>query len=302
MATRAEQHQADQASLTTVLLASLGRVTPFVSFDDLEGTVPTFRELVSSLITTYGRASAGVAADFYREARSDAGVKGRVTLPPVVDVPEGFMDAAIAETMARLDAEFEARFASAAEQLVLDRGRSQLISATRSDREAKGWARVTHEGACSFCLMLALRAGAGLLYDSKSSANFRAHHVQPNGSGGDCRCSVEPVFRLPYEPTAQVREAQHLWASVEKTEDGKQRTGHDLRTAFRQAVEGREVKGPERDEKGKPVTRHKVAEGKTPENQRAQLRILRAMPPATTSEAAQWRVRRIAEIRKYLGE
>jgi hypothetical protein len=288
--------------LTTVLVASLSRAFPLISFDDLTGTVPTFREYVSSLMVTYGRASAGVASNFYKDARAEAGVTGRFNPDPVVDVPEGFMDAAIAETMSRLDAEFERAFASKAEQLVLDRGREQLLFATRTDDKAKGWARVTHDGACSFCLMLALRAGAGYLYDSKRSANFRAHSVQPNGSGGDCRCSVEPVFTLPYEPSAQVRQAQGVWESVEKDEDGNVRTGHDLRTAFRQAIEGRTVTGAKKDEKGKPVKRHKAAEGKTPENQRFQLELLQAMPPATTSAAAQWRVQRIAEIRKYLGE
>jgi hypothetical protein len=97
-----------------------------------------------------------------------------------------------------------------------------------------------------------------------------------------------------YEPPARVREAQKVWDEVTKG-----RSGHDARTAFRQAIEGRDVRG------AKGSKRHKViakGEGRTPENQRAQLRILQAMPPAKTPEAAAWREARIKEIQAYLGQ
>src|SRR6185312_13953545 len=165
------------------------------------------------------------------------------------------------------------------------------LTAVALDREARGWARVPNADACSFCLMLALRSANGLLYKSQRSASFLAHTKQPNGSGGDCRCTAEPVFGR-YEPTARVREAQKVW-----DEATKGRSGHDARTAFRQAIEGRDVKG------AKGSKRHKViakGEGRTPENQRAQLRILQAMPPAKTPEAAAWREGRVKEIRAYL--
>jgi hypothetical protein len=106
---------------------------------------------------------------------------------------------------------------------------------------------------------------------------------------------VEPVFGI-YEAPASVRDAQNVWDEV-VTDEG--RTGHDARTAFRQALEGRKVTGSKSKSKHKAI---KKGEGKTPENQRAQLRVLEAMPPAKTPEAADWRRNRIAEIRKYLGE
>jgi len=85
--------------------------------------------------------------------------------------------------------------------------------------------------------MLALRAGAGFLYTSKQSANFRAHTPNADGSGGLCQCHAEPVFTA-YEPSAHMREMQKLW-----TDATKGRSGNDARNAFRQAMEGRPVTG-----------------------------------------------------------
>jgi hypothetical protein len=83
----------------------------------------------------------------------------------------------------------------------------------------------------------------------------------------------------------------------------KGRSGHDARTAFRQAVEGRPVTGsPKKSSRTKRGETFAKPSGITPENQRAQLAILEALPPAQTPEAAAWRVKRVAEIRKYLGE
>ena len=114
-------------------------------------------------------------------------------------------------------------------QLVLDQGRDTIIGAVQQDKAAKGWARVTEPGACSFCIMLALRAGAGLLYKRESSADFQSHT--------NCRCHAEPVFTA-YEPSAHMRDMQTLW-----TDSTKGRSGNDARNAFRQAVEGRPITG-----------------------------------------------------------
>ena len=71
------------------------------------------------------------------------------------------------------------RLAEAVSQLVLDQGRQTIIGAVKRDKYAKGWARVTEPGACAFCTMLALRAGAGMLYYKRSSADFQAPTTLP---------------------------------------------------------------------------------------------------------------------------
>jgi len=285
---RAEEHQASQEAVAALIVPLLRRSWDLLDLSNLPDTLPRFREAVGAVVNHYGRGAAAVAAQHYTTERHAAGVPGRIALPPVPDVPEGFIDQLIVEKLAEAEADVAKALEgldAGAEQLVLDQGRRQMLSAVALDREAKGWARIPNAGACSFCLMLALRAGAGYLYTSKRAANFRAHE--------NCRCSVEPVFGR-FEPTAQVRDAEKVWADTTKG-----RSGHDARVAFRQALEGRDVTGAK-----KVAGKHKTltkGEGKTPENQRAQLRILEAMPPAKTPAAAQWRVDRIAEIRKYLG-
>jgi hypothetical protein len=314
-----EQAQATQETLAALVLPLLRAAWPLFDPNRLDQTVPTFREAVSAVVNRYGKASAALSLQHYRAVRLDAGIPGRPSIPLVSDVPEGFIDEALAESlslaMPSVDQQVAAAMAEAekdmaratsfldsqAQHLVLEQGRRQMLSAVSLDREAKGWARITNVGACSFCLMLALRAGAGYLYTSKRAASFKAHTKQPDGSGGDCRCVPEPVFGH-YEPPARVRDAQKVWESSTKG-----RSGHDARVAFRQAIEGREVtgapgkSGSRRTPSGRRST-YAAPKGKTPETQRAQLRVLEAMPPAKSPEAAEWRRNRIAEIHTYLGE
>jgi hypothetical protein len=118
----------------------------------------------------------------------------------------------------------------AAAQLVLDQGRDTIIENALRDPKAKGWVRVTEPGACSFCLMLAIRGGMGVLYKAENTADFKAHD--------NCRCHAEPVFNA-YEPSHVLRQAQAVW--VKST---KGLSGNDARIAFRQAVEGRKPPTP----------------------------------------------------------
>ena len=75
---------------------------------------------------------------------------------------------------------------------------------------------------------------------------------------------------------------------------GRVGSGH---VAFRQAVEGREVTGSDRQAQSRKSGTQKRFEGgqKTRENQQYQLELLEALPPAKTPEAAKWRADRIAE-------
>lgn len=290
-APQAEVHQASQEALAALILPLLQSAWDLLDLNRLEETLPRFREAIQAIVNHYGRAAAAVASQHFKAVRHDSGVPGRVSVPAVPDSPEGFVDQLVVESVAEAldDVERGATALDAgAEQLVLDQGRRQMMSAVALDREAKGWHRIPNADACSFCLMLALN-----VYKSKRSASFLAHHRMPNGSGGDCRCSAEPDFGN-YERTARVREAQKLWDSSTRG-----RSGNDARTAFRQAVEGREVTGAK---KGAHKRGPSKGEGKTPENQAHQLRVLEAMPPAKTPEAAAWRTARIAEIHKYLGK
>ena len=305
-----EVHQASQEALAALIVPLLDAAWGLLDLDRLDETLPRFRDAVRAVIDHYGRAAAAIATQHFKAVRLSAGIPGRVSVPAVADSLEGFVDQLVVESVAVAleDAQGGVTALDAgAEQLVLDQGRRQMMSAAALDSAARGWARVPNADACSFCLMLALRANNGLLYTAKAAAGSnrrsRRHATKPDvpfsGPGAfkvhdNCRCTVEPVFGR-YEATAQVREAQKTW-----DEATKGRTGKDARAAFRQAVEGREVTGS-KDSKGTKRGPAK-GEGKTPENQAHQLRVLEAMPPAKTPEAAAWRTARIAEIHKYLGK
>ncbi|WP_310962142.1 VG15 protein [Nocardioides terrisoli] len=242
----AEQHQVAQAGLAAatgpLVLAAWAHL---LDLHDLKGSVPRLAAALRSILAQYGRASASAGLTYYRNERRAAGVTGRVhlSLPPLPSNAE--VTAAVEHVISPLygapdaQAERDARdaLASEVEQMVLDQSRQAVMSAAEADREAKGWARVTEPGACSFCRLLATR---GAVYGTKVSADFRAHTKQPNGSGGTCRCHVEPVFGH-YEPTAQAR--MDL-AEYKRLTDEFGKSGRAIHIAWRQHVEGRPVTGP----------------------------------------------------------
>lgn len=95
-------------------------------------------------------------------------------------------------------------------QQVFDVGRDTVIDNTRLDRSARGWYRVAHLDACTFCLMLADR---GPVYTEHSS-RFAAH---PH-----CRCEAVPVWdgeqRLTvreYEKSLRERSPEELSRTYE---------------------------------------------------------------------------------------
>lgn len=233
----ADQHQAGQAALVAVIPAVLANAWPLLDLHNLKATLPQFEAAVRAVVARYGKASAAAALAFYRAERQAQNVPGRaptVLAPTPADaVVESAVSWATSDLYGPVSTETTAAAKTLLEesvtQLVLDQGRDTIIDAVRHDKYAKGWARVTEPGACSFCVMLALRAGAGFLYHKKSAAEFQAHD--------HCRCHVEPVWNA-YEPSARMRDMQRVW--VEST---KGRSGADARAAFRQALEGRPVTG-----------------------------------------------------------
>ena len=241
----ADAHLAGQAALVSLIPALLREAWPLLDLHNLQSTMPQFTAAVRAIVRRYGQASAAGALAYYQQERRAANVPGHPVSKLAPSPADSVIEAAVSWATTGLygpvtpEAESVAlrQLDGAVQNLVLDQGRDTIISAVRQDKQAKGWARVTSPGACSFCVMLALRAGAGFLYRSKQSADFRAHTPNADGSGGLCQCHAEPVFTA-YEPSALMREHQALWKSSTKG-----RSGADARNAFRQALEGRPVTG-----------------------------------------------------------
>lgn len=245
-----EAHQAAQSVLVGSLMADLASAWPALDPLHIKASMPRFAALVAALVRRYGMASASLAVSHYRQQRLAGGIAGRITVVPAAPAPVDQVEASLwtavdslygpvtPETIAATQTNVE----GVASRLAQDPGRQTIVNAVQADPSARGWARVTEMGACSFCLMLAIRAGSGgVLYYSKGSAGARANS-RFVGAGDfkfhdHCECHVEPVFGR-YEPTARVRAAERLWKDVTKG-----RSGRDARIAFRQAVEGRPVSG-----------------------------------------------------------
>lgn len=279
--TSAESHQVGQAALVSLIPALLRNAWPLLDLHDLKNTMPAFTAAVRAIVQRYGRASSAAALDYYRKERMAAAVPGRPALRMAPTPADSLIEAAVGWASSDLYGPItpesqtvaKGRLNESVSQLVLGQGRDTLIGAVQQDRQAKGWARVTEPDACSFCLMLALRAGAGLLYTSKQTAGFKSHD--------NCRCHVEAVFTA-YEPSARMREMQRLWADATR---GK--SGADARNAFRQAVDGRPVTGLTG-----PV--------KKPVRDRAQTEFFQQQ--TQRMKDSPWRTKRLAELNKLLAK
>jgi hypothetical protein len=230
---QADTHQAGQEALAGLAVKQVQDVWSLLDIHNLSGTSPQLMQILHAVITRYGSASSAAALDYYRQLRADQVQGRRVALKVAPPIPVSKVDALVqpaltplygpvdpAKTAAAQDAT-----AAVVEQLVLDQGRDTILDNVARDPAAKGWARTTEVGACSFCIMLALRAGQGLLYRSAKVGGFQAHN--------NCRCNIEPVF-TSLEPSHRMRTMQGLWASSTKG-----LSGEDARRAFRQAVEHR---------------------------------------------------------------
>lgn len=239
MPTAAPEQQQAQASLAVALAAEVAAAwRALLDTAALARTIPDLAAVLAALVRQYGSASAAIAAEYYRAARAAAGVSGLFVPVPVSPPDAGQVDAGVRwATKGLWTAQPDPAPAlkltqAAAEALVLNTGRDTLIGAVRGDRQARGWARHTEPGACSFCLLLGTRGPA---YNSKQSAGFEAHN--------NCRCQPEPVFG-PYEPTADIRHWQSVYRQAAKAGSGKA-----VRDEFRRLVDAqRAPQGPARGE------------------------------------------------------
>lgn len=222
--------QASQAGLAILLKQAVDGVLPTLDVHDFDQTLDPFTRALYALIYRYGQASATLSANYYRTARRDAGVPGRITINPADPAPQAQVRNAVSwatQSLRQTEPDvqtFDDQIHALASKMVMDAGRATIIDTVHRDQKAKGWARIpepahSKSGTCAFCALLATR---GLVYKSERSADFRAHD--------GCQCHAEPVFTA-YEPSAQVREWQALYASSTSSVFGKAK-----RTAFRRAL------------------------------------------------------------------
>lgn len=180
------------------------------------------RAAIAALVQEYGLAAIAINNDYYAALRDAAKIRGPV-VPVVSPTDPAYVDATLRWAMspaAGTPDGMTVRTIGMAQKMVANAGRRQVFAGMEADR-IRRWARVTAGGSCYFCRMLAAR---GAVYRTDSSADFDAH--------GHCNCAVEPVFTGTYEPTAQTRADQALWADSTHGLHGQ-----DAINAFRRAID-----------------------------------------------------------------
>lgn len=144
-------------------------------------------DVLPSLVSTYGLAAATLSADWYDEAREEAGARGRFTAIPA-DTEDAGVDKLARWGVAPLftpDPDWpRARtlIRGGMQLRIANASRFTVAGSSIADPAAQGWMRAG-SGSCPFCAML---IGRGAVY-SESSADFAAHD--------HCKCSAIPAFR-----------------------------------------------------------------------------------------------------------
>lgn len=126
-------------------------------------------------------------------------------------------------------------------------GRSYLENAVDRDRVALGWYRVTREGACSFCAVLASR-GAVYREDSFDESDPRFDGDGDEKVHDHCRCTIAPLFTRGQEiAPANLTYAELWYQSVKANEEdvlkgraafvGQKFSGKDALNSFRRRYE-----------------------------------------------------------------
>jgi hypothetical protein len=196
-----ERYRAAQLGLTRLLVRDVRGLRRLIIPSRLRTSVPDWIAAVQTVVDQYARASSALGAEFYDAQRDAAGVSGTFTVP-VADPPPGAQteaslrwatkdvwerdpDTATPAQLEPLDTRLrqaEKKAEQVVQKLVADTGRSTVLDAVRSDRQATAWARSAALGACAFCKMIASR---GAVF-AQNTVRFEAHD--------GCHCAVTPVF------------------------------------------------------------------------------------------------------------
>lgn len=139
-------------------------------------------DVLPGLVTAYGSAAATLAADWYDDARDEAGVLRRFSAIPA-DITSPGVGALVgwaSATATDLTA-LKTLIDGGLQRRIANFSRLTVTGSSVADPSAVGWRRVGL-GRCTFCRML---IGRGAVY-SEATADFKCHD--------HCTCGAEPEF------------------------------------------------------------------------------------------------------------
>lgn len=181
----------DESRRALILVAAAG----LTQFEQLFGQLGTEADeirdgllvAVPEIVTTYGTATAALAADWYDDVRDEAGAAKRFTAAPEVPDRSARVEAMIrwgVDPLYSATPDYEeaaSRIYQNVQREIALPHRATITANTRRDPASVGWRRIA-AGGCSFCRML---AGRGEVY-RQDTARFASHK--------NCNCTAAPVF------------------------------------------------------------------------------------------------------------
>jgi len=216
-----EAHRQEVADVVAVAQADLVESWPSLPLDDAEASKVRASSLLRDLLETYGPMAAGAGADWYSEARADAGTRGSYS--PRLDVPIILrqIDTNVGWALSPLYGNAEpdlalTRMAGVTQRLTANADRATILTNVRRDPAGVRWYRGTSAKCCAFCAMAASR---GAVYRSEQTADFKPHN--------NCHCfSVVAVSCKKHELPSYYKDFRDEYetAAEKVVADGGKRT------------------------------------------------------------------------------
>lgn len=243
----ADQHRAAQDQLRRALaLRTLATWRRMMSVEGRVQLADAWLAAMLPLILSYRTRSEALARLQYGRAR-ELGAPGAEPMPNA-DADELAEEALVASLVAtglaglrdRLDNDVAPALAferagtevvGAAARHALNGGRSYMKNAIAVDTVTVGWYRVTRDGCCSFCAVLASR-GAVYKEDSFDESDPRFMGDGEEKVHDHCACTLAPIYRREDGVPDRNQEFSALWETSTRGYSGQ-----DALNAFRRAYE-----------------------------------------------------------------
>lgn len=231
----AEQQSARNAAITALAAQQLAQLWPQVDWASPDA-ITAVQTVYKAIVTKYGQAAASVAARFYDDTRTQAGVRGQFRAVPADPIPQAVLDRVVQSAFIGLDTPVDsptttsempveqrvpARLDNTIQRHVLQPGRDTITENVAADPEKPRYVRVPMgPNPCAFCVMLASRDTAYVLgksidmtYRTAESAQFvvgrgkgakRAGGTREIGEKYHDHCYCEPVAIFPGQTPSDV--------------------------------------------------------------------------------------------------
>lgn len=185
------RRQALLAGVSQAGIRELEAIWPKLNLSSPSGIALPLASVLAEVADQYGAAAATLAADWYEEARFDAGFTDAFTVAPAALPDQSRFNALARWGVGPLfganpdPATALSRVSGGLQRIVLGQARDTTVGAIAEDPANPTYARHASANACAFCALVASR---GPVYTSEATAGLGARYHD------DCHCAVVEVF------------------------------------------------------------------------------------------------------------